>query len=76
MCCELLLAVSAHIQLVSGIHAFFISNTSKSNARLKLAKKPQANANQHPKAELLLVEDYSHSSSMLSSKNDGTYSIK
>ena len=30
---------------------FFISNTFTSNARLKLAKN-QANANQHPKAEL------------------------
>ena len=36
--------------------------------------KNQANAEQHPKAELLLLENYSHSSSMLSSKNNRTYS--
>ena len=33
------------------VHAFFISNTFTSNARLKLAKN-QANAKQHPEAEL------------------------
>ena len=33
------------------LHAFVISNTFISNARLKLAKK-QANAKQHPEAEL------------------------
>ena len=54
---------------------FFVSNTLISNARLKLAKN-QANAKQHTEAELLLFENYSHSSSMLSSKNNGTYSIK
>ena len=37
---------------------------------LKLAKN-QVNAKQHPKAELLLFENYSHSSSMLSSKTIG-----
>ena len=42
----------------------FISNT-----RLKLAKN-QANAKQHRQAELLLFENYSHSSSPLSSKNN------
>ena len=52
---------------------FFISDTFKSNARLKLAKN-QANAKQHPEAELLLFEIYSHSSSTLSSKNNRTYS--
>ena len=41
-----------------------------SKARLKLAKN-QANAKQHPEAELLLFANYSHSSSMLSSKNNG-----
>ena len=35
------------------LHAFFISNTFMSNARLKFAKK-QANAKQHPKAKPLL----------------------
>ena len=43
------------------IHAFFISNTFTSNARLKLAKN-QANAKQHPETKLLLFENYSHSS--------------
>ena len=39
-----------------------------SNARLKLAKN-QANAKQQPEAELLLFENYSHTSSTLSFKN-------
>ena len=43
------------------------------NARLKLAKN-QANAKQHPETESLLVENYSHPSSMLLSKNNRTYS--
>ena len=47
---------------------FLISNTFISNARLKFAKN-QANAKQHPEAELLLFENYSYSSSTLSSKN-------
>ena len=54
---------------------FFISNTFISNARLKLPIN-QANAKQQPEAELLLSENYSHSSSTLSSKNDRTYSKK
>ena len=44
---------------------FYISNTFKSNARLKLAKN-QAKAT---KGKLLLFENYSYSSSMLSAKN-------
>ena len=52
---------------------FFISNTFISNARLKLAKN-RANAKQYPKVELWLFENYSHSSSTLSSKNNRTYS--
>ena len=36
--------------------------------------KNQANAKQHPKAELLLFETYLHCSSTLSSKHSGTYS--
>ena len=55
--------------------AVFISNTFISNTRLKLAKN-QANAKQNPEAELLLFENYSHSSSTLSSKNNRTYSKK
>ena len=46
------------------IRRFFISN-----ARLKLAKF-QANTKQHCEAELLPFENYSHSSSTLSSKNN------
>ena len=57
------------------LHAFFVSNTFISNARLKLAKN-QANIKQHPKVELWLFENYSHSSSTLSSKNNSTYSKK
>ena len=44
------------------IHAFFISNTFISNARLKLVKN-QAKAKQHSAAELLPFENYSLSSS-------------
>ena len=55
---------------------FYITNTIMlSNARLKLAKN-QANANRHPEAELSLFANYSHSSSMLSSKNNRVYSKK
>ena len=49
------------------LHASFIRNTFKSNARLKLAKN-QANAKPQHDAELLLFENYSHSSSTLSPK--------
>ena len=48
------------------IHVFFISDTFISSTSLKLAKK-QAKGKQ-PKAELLLFENYSHSSSTLSSR--------
>ena len=54
---------------------FFISNTFMTNVRLKLAKS-QANAKQHPEAKLLLFENYSYSSSTISSKNNRTYSKK
>ena len=46
-----------------------------SNTRLKLAKN-QANAKQHPEAELLLFDNYSHSSTTLSSKNNKTCTKK
>ena len=46
-----------------------------SNARLKLAKN-QPNAKQHPEAELLLLEKYSHFSSTLSFNNNRIYSKK
>ena len=58
---------------MSNYTLFLISNTFISNARLKLAKK-EVNAKQHPDAELLLFENYSHSS--YTSKNNGTYSKK
>ena len=51
----------------------FISKIFIRNARLKLANN-QANAKQHPETEHLLFENYSHSSSRLSSKNNRTYS--
>ena len=57
------------------MHAFFISTTFISNARLKLPKN-QAKAKQHPEAERLLFENNSHSSSKLSSENNTTYSKK
>ena len=53
--------------------SFFISNTFRSNAKLKLAKN-QAKAKQHPEAELLLFENYSLSFSTLSSKNNKLFS--
>ena len=46
-----------------------MSNTFISNARLKLAKN-QAKTKQHPETEILLFENYSLSSSMLSSKTN------
>ena len=54
----------------SSAHFF---STFTSNARLKLVKN-QANTKQHPEAELLLYENYSHSPSTLSSKNNRRYS--
>ena len=54
------------------INAFFISNTCK-RRQAKIGKKKQANAMQHPEADFLLFEIYSHSSSKLSSKNYKTY---
>ena len=59
---------------ISGYTLFlYLSNTFISNVRLKLAKN-EANAKQHPEAELLLFENYSHCSSTLSSKSNRTYS--
>ena len=55
------------------VHAFFISNTFISNARLKKAK-TQAKAKQHPEAYFLLLENYSDSSTTFSSKNNKRYS--
>ena len=54
---------------------FFISNAFISNTRLRLAKY-QANAKQHPEAEFVLFENYSHSPFTLSSKHNRTYPKK
>ena len=51
-------AISEFFSLPRQYTLFFISNTFTSNARLKLAKN-QANAEQHPEAEILLFENYS-----------------
>ena len=57
------------------IQAFVISNTFIANTRLQLTEN-QAKAKQHPEAELLSLENYSLSLSMLSSKTNMTYSKK
>ena len=51
---------------------FYIKNTFISNVKLKLVEN-QANAKQHPETELLLFENYSHSSSKSSSKNNRSF---
>ena len=56
-------------QRINPIHDFFISNSSVSSTRLKLAKN-QTKAKQHPEAGLMLFEDYFFPSSVLSSKNN------
>ena len=60
---------------MSKLHAFFINNTFKSNTRLKLATN-QASSKQHRETKLLLLENYSHSSSTLTSESNRTYSKK
>ena len=58
------------------VHAFFfISKTFINNTRLKLAKN-QEKAKQHPEAKLLLFENNTLSSFMLSSKTNMSYSKK
>ena len=64
-----------HSSLAQRDTPFFISSNFISNDTLKLAKN-QANAKQHPEAELLVLENYSHSSSTLLSENNRTHSIK
>ena len=49
-----------------------VNNTVMSNVRVKLAKN-QAAAKQHLEAKLLLIGNYSFSSSTLSSKNNRKY---
>ena len=58
------------------IHAFFYKQNFCKQQQAEIGKKNQANAKQNPEAELLLFENYSHSSSTLSSKNNRTYSKK
>ena len=65
----ILLIFYHRLVLPEGKHAFFIGNTFISNARLKFAKN-QAKAKQRPEFELLLIENYSPSSSTLSFKNN------
>ena len=50
------------------LNVFIISNTFKSNARLKLVEN-QVNAKPHSEAERLIAENYSYSSSTLYSNN-------
>ena len=52
------------------LHAFFMSNIFTKSDTQKLANN-QTNSKQHPETELLLLENYSHSSSTLSSKIKG-----
>ena len=69
------LLLSFSLRLHNQLQAFFISNTFITNARLKLEKN-RGKAKQHPKADLLLFENFSFSSSMLSSKNNRRYPKK
>ena len=50
------------LKIIKRLHAFLMSNTFISNARLKLTKS-KAKAKLHSEAELLLFENYSYSSS-------------
>ena len=62
-----------YLQSLLSYTSFFVSNTFISNAKLKSSKN-QAKAKRHSKAELLLFENYSLSSSTLSSKSNRRYS--
>ena len=55
-------------------HFFCYKQHFYKQRKAEIGKKKQANAKQHPEAELLLFENFSHSSSTLSSKNNRTYS--
>ena len=56
-------------------HTRFFCKAKKGNARLKTAKN-QTDAKQHFETELLLIKNYSLSSSTLSSKSNSRYSKK
>ena len=72
------MSTRGQVECVNAKYAFlyqYACNTFISNTRLKSATN-QVKAKQHPKAELLLFENYLLSSSKLSSRNDMTYSKK
>ena len=56
-------------------HFFYKQHFCKQR-QTEISKKKKANAKPHPPVELLLLENYSHSSSALSSKNNRIYSKK
>ena len=63
----IMITILTHFRLMFHFYIrFFISNTWVKS------EKNKANVKQHPDAELLLFENYSHSSWMLSSKNNRT----
>ena len=51
------------------IDTLFLVYTFMSNAKMKLAKN-ETNAEQHPELNFQLIDNFSNSSSMLSSKNN------
>ena len=56
------------------VHAFsYKQHFLISNARVKLAKNKTNAKQQHPETEFCYFENYSHSSSTLSSKNNRTF---
>ena len=57
------------------LHAFFYKQHFYKQRQAEIGK-IQANTKKHPEAELLPFENYSHSSSTLSSKNNRTCSNK
>ena len=59
---------------MSLITRFFIKQHFYKQRQAEIGRK--ANAKQHPVTELLLFENYSHSSSRLSSEYNRTYSKK
>ena len=68
LCYKYDLSVFCLLTCRNSLYAFFYKQHFISNARLTFAKN-QAKAKQHPEAELLLFENHSLSTSMLSSKN-------
>ena len=60
---------SDYLVLFSLCPHFFYKQLFYKRRQAKIGKKNQANPKQHPRAELLLFEIYSHFSCTLSSKN-------